>query len=133
MNDLTVNKTDTGASETANGSNARTGLFYLLAGGSIGAAVALLFAPKPGAILRADFMHRAQEGYIGAADAVKAGTDSILKNVPLLARNLDTPVSPKVDNILDLQRAKNKTVAKTAPRRANPRHINGGRRPAAIL
>jgi gas vesicle protein len=40
-----------------------TGLLYLLIGGGIGAAVALLFAPKPGAELRGDISDIAHKGY----------------------------------------------------------------------
>ena len=42
--------------------NARDGLLYLLVGGGIGAAVALLFAPKAGADLRSDISDISRKG-----------------------------------------------------------------------
>lgn len=44
------------------------GLMYLLVGGGIGAAVALLFAPKPGAELRTDISDMTRKGYDGVLD-----------------------------------------------------------------
>jgi gas vesicle protein len=67
MNQLTQHSIDAGASAPQNFTNkaasAGTNLSYLLIGGGIGAALALLFAPKPGAELRGDIATAAQKGY----------------------------------------------------------------------
>ena len=47
---------------------ARTALTYLLIGGGIGAAVALLFAPKAGSDLRGDISDLTRKGYDGTLD-----------------------------------------------------------------
>lgn len=48
--------------------HSRNGAFYLLVGGGIGAALALLFAPKSGAELRTDIMDLAKKGYDETVD-----------------------------------------------------------------
>jgi|KBSMisStandDraft_5_1062788.scaffolds.fasta_scaffold198718_2 gas vesicle protein len=76
MNQLTQHSIDAGtdfASNLSNVSVARqaskgANLGYLLIGGSIGAALALLFAPKAGSEFRTDLSAAAQKGYDSSLD-----------------------------------------------------------------
>lgn len=55
----------------------RNGLAYLLVGGGIGAALALLFAPKPGSELRAEIVDVSRKGYEATLEKVNdLGTQS---------------------------------------------------------
>lgn len=56
------------AQESANGAGGPSNLMFLIAGGVIGAAVALLFAPKPGSEFRHNIADVTRRGYDGALD-----------------------------------------------------------------
>jgi gas vesicle protein len=58
----------TAGNAARSGSNLGTNLSYLLIGGGIGAAVALLFAPKAGDALRGDIADVTRRGYEGLKD-----------------------------------------------------------------
>jgi len=76
MNQLTQHSIDAGnkLQPPMGNMNMNTGggmtsnLTYLLIGGGIGATLALLFAPKPGAELRGDIAQAAQKSYDGTLD-----------------------------------------------------------------
>ena len=62
----------------------RNGFLYLLVGGGIGAAVALLFAPKSGADLRGDISDLTRKGYEGTlelADNLKSQSADVLQTL----------------------------------------------------
>ena len=63
---------------------ARSGIFYLLVGGGIGATLALLFAPKSGADLRSDISELSRKGYdetLGLASQIKERSAGLLDSV----------------------------------------------------
>src|SRR4051794_29544646 len=76
MNQLTQHSIDSGTDLSSNmnsmnmnkGGGLGSNLSYLLIGGGIGATLALLFAPKPGAELRGDLANVAQKGYDNSLD-----------------------------------------------------------------
>lgn len=120
------------------GTSMRNGLLYLLAGGGIGAAFALLFAPKPGAKLRGDLADRARQGYDEAVEAVKGSSAAVIKSFPSLsgAKSLaDGEARPqrKSDNVLELNAPKKDVTARSPSKHSNQRPSNGGRRSANIL
>lgn len=91
--------------EMAGPASAGNGLVYLLAGGGIGAAIALLFAPKTGAKLRGDIA-----GWTfgdAAEDAPSTVNDDIVLELGSTAPRGERPQRRKV--------------------------INGGRRSASIV
>jgi len=59
----------TGATQSSGGGH--TGLKYFLVGSGIGAAAALLFAPKAGAQLRSDIADVTKRGYDGTLDLAR--------------------------------------------------------------
>ena len=62
----------------------RSGLFYFLAGGCIGAATALLLAPKPGTELRGEISEAARKGYdetLEFAHRFKERSDDLFKTL----------------------------------------------------
>ena len=76
------------------GHGVRDGLLYLLVGGGIGAALALLFAPKSGAELRTDLSDLTRKGYDGTlelAGSLKTQSSEILHTL-----------AEKKDQVLDL-------------------------------
>jgi len=65
------------SSPCANACGLGTKLMFLAIGGGVGAAIALLFAPKPGKELRQDIADAATKGYdktVDAAERVKERT-----------------------------------------------------------
>lgn len=56
-----------------------TRLMYLMLGGSIGAAIALLFAPKPGRELRQDIADSAVRSYDESLAAAKRAKDQVVE------------------------------------------------------
>ncbi|MBV9243087.1 MAG: YtxH domain-containing protein [Acidobacteria bacterium] len=60
---------------TNKGGGFGSNLSYLLIGGGIGAALALLFAPKPGAELRGDISDMAHRGYDSTLDMAQRVMD----------------------------------------------------------
>lgn len=75
MTQLTQHSIDAGSDLTSmsdmgtnTGGGWSSNLSYLLIGGSIGATLALLFAPKAGTELRSDLSNAAQKGYGSARD-----------------------------------------------------------------
>ncbi len=82
MNQLTQHSIDSGASQlpyipnvSSKTSSVGSNLSYLLIGGGIGAALALLFAPKPGVELRGDIANAAQKGYDSSLDMAQKVMD----------------------------------------------------------
>lgn len=76
MNQLTQHSIDAGTDLSSHmgsmnmnkGGGIGSNLSYLLIGGSIGATLALLFAPKAGTELRTDLANAAQKGYDNSLD-----------------------------------------------------------------
>jgi gas vesicle protein len=76
MNQLTQHSIDAGTDLSSHmgsmnmnkGGGFASNLSYLLIGGSIGATLALLFAPKAGTELRTDLANAAQKGYDNSLD-----------------------------------------------------------------
>lgn len=65
-------------------SHGHSGLFYLLLGGGIGAALALLFAPKSGAELRTDISDLTRKGYeetVDLAHQLREQSSEVLNSV----------------------------------------------------
>ncbi|MFN2500797.1 MAG: YtxH domain-containing protein [Pyrinomonadaceae bacterium] len=65
-------------------SSTSTGIFYLLAGAGIGAALALLFAPKSGTELRTDIADLTRKGYdegLNLASRAKDQSAGLLQSV----------------------------------------------------
>ena len=71
---------------------------YLLIGGGIGAALALLFAPKAGADLRGDISDVTRRGYDKTADLAQRAKDQSV--------DLYNTVTAKAGDLLDLASAK---------------------------
>ena len=71
-----------------------TSLLYLLIGGGIGAAVALLFAPKSGTDLRGDISDITRRGYDQTADLARRAKDQSV--------DLYNTVRAKAGDVLDL-------------------------------
>ena len=71
-----------------------TSLLYLLIGGGIGAAVALLFAPKSGTDLRGDISDITRRGYDQTADLARRAKDQSV--------DLYNTVRTKAGDVLDL-------------------------------
>ncbi len=74
------------------------GLLYLLIGGGIGAAVALLFAPKSGTDLRGDISDITRRGYDQTTD--------LARRVKEQSADLYQTVKGKTGDVLDLALAK---------------------------
>ena len=70
------------------------GLIYLLIGGGIGAAVALLFAPKSGTDLRSDISDVTRRGYDQTAELARRAKDQSV--------DLYNTVRAKAGDVLDL-------------------------------
>ena len=71
---FTNNQIDNNGIRSSNTMGLGDKLIYLVLGGSIGAAIALLFAPKSGRELRQDIADAATRGYdqtVAAADRAK--------------------------------------------------------------
>ena len=67
-----------------NGGSNTSGLTYLLIGGGIGAAIALLFAPKPGSELRSQVADVTRKGYdatLEKAASLKEQSAEVLQTV----------------------------------------------------
>jgi gas vesicle protein len=98
MNQLTQHSIDSGESRmpympsvSSKGSSMGSNLSFLLIGGGIGAALALLFAPKAGSELRADVATAAQKGYDGTLDMAQKMMDQ--------SRDLYTNLKDKADQM----------------------------------
>jgi gas vesicle protein len=97
MNQLTQHSIDSGMempmSSMTNTSSGGKGsnLTYLLIGGGIGAALALLFAPKAGSELRTDLAGAAQKGYDTSLDMAQKMMDQ--------SRDLYTNLKDKADQM----------------------------------
>ena len=76
----------------------RDGLFYLLVGGGIGAAIALLFAPKKGTDLRSDITDLTRKGYDGTLELAGQFKDQ--------SASLYDSIREKTDKAIDLAAAK---------------------------
>ena len=76
----------------------------LLAGGAIGAIVALLYAPKSGKELRADIREKA-DGLVGGADeylhAMKAKAGEIVSEAKQRSEQLISEAKTKADSLLE--------------------------------
>lgn len=99
MNQLTQHSIDSGSSLPSNigatnmnkGGGVGSNLGYLMIGGGIGAALALLFAPKPGAELRGDIANAAQKSYDSTLDMAHKMMDQ--------SRDLYTNLRAKADQM----------------------------------
>jgi gas vesicle protein len=134
--DLAKNK------NTLDGVGIRSGLFYLLVGGGIGATLALLFAPKSGADLRTDITDLTRKGYDGTLElagqlkeqsagiyqTVKEKTDKVYD---LAATKLSLAQS-KIDETIDVAVDKaNGEIGKLEDQTST--RSGGGRRSASIM
>lgn len=99
MNKLTQHSIDAGSELASNvakpilnkAGGMGSSLTYLLVGGGIGAALALLFAPKPGVELRGDIANAAQKGYDNSLDMAQKLMDQ--------SRDLYGNLKAKADDI----------------------------------
>ena len=97
MNQLSQHSIDSGSQlpytpqVNSKGSSMGGNLSYLLVGGGIGAALALLFAPKAGSELRADLSSAAQKGYDSTLDMAQKMMDQ--------SRDLYTNLKDKADQM----------------------------------
>lgn len=120
----------------------RSGLFYLLVGGGIGATLALLFAPKSGADLRTDITDLTRKGYDGTLvlagqlkeqsagiyQTVKEKTDKVYD---LAATKLSLAQS-KIDETVEIAVDKaNGEIGKLEDKTSTS--SGGGRRSASIM
>ncbi len=116
-------------------------LFYLAIGGGIGAALALLFAPKPGNELRSDISEVTRKGYdqtVDLAMQVRDKTNGVFRSLKGTAEQLYENVPDELPSIVaageDLahkarQAAEN--AASSSPERSGSRsHQGPGRRRA---
>ena len=77
----------------------RSGLFYFLAGGCIGAATALLLAPKAGTELRGEISEAARKGYdetVELAHRLKERSDNLYKTLREKAEGAYDVASTKI-------------------------------------
>ena len=86
--------------------NRSNGLLYLLVGSGIGAAVALLFAPKSGTELRSDISDMTHRGYDQATELASRVKD---QSVDLLQT-----AKTKANDLLDLTRSQFSSVTEKA-------------------
>jgi len=89
------------------------GLTYLLIGGGIGAATALLFAPKSGSDMRHDISDATRKGYDGTRDLAKRVKE---QSVGLFRNALDRvkTFEDAANEILELETAQNKNNSRSA-------------------
>jgi gas vesicle protein len=120
----------------------RSGLFYLLVGGGIGATLALLFAPKSGADLRTDITDLTRKGYDGTLELAgqlkeqSAGIYQTVKETTDKVYDLAaTKLSLAQDKIEDtLETAVDKVNGElTKLDEQSGRSQGGGRRSASIM
>ena len=99
MNQLTQHSIDAGSERASNiakpimnkAGAMSSRLSYLLIGGGIGAAIALLFAPKAGSEFRGDIANVAQKGYDNSLDMAQKMMDQ--------SRDLYGSLKDKADNM----------------------------------
>ena len=91
---MAVNRNRDQNENSSFGGGGLNGLMYLLIGGSIGAAVALLFAPKSGTDLRSDISDVTRRGYDQTADLARRAKDQSV--------DLYNTVRAKAGDVLDL-------------------------------
>lgn len=78
------NTEETYGNLSSGGASNRKGLTYLLIGGGIGAAIALLFAPKSGTELRGEIADVTKKGYdatVEKAKGLKGQSADLIQNV----------------------------------------------------
>ena len=97
---MALNKSMDQYENKSNGSQggSSNGLLYLLIGGGIGVAVALLFAPKAGTELRGDISDVTRRGYDQTADLARRAKDQTV--------DLYNTVRAKTGDVLDLAASK---------------------------
>lgn len=100
--------------QVTNDNGHKNGLIYLMAGGAIGAGLALLFAPKSGRELRTDISNTTMKGYDQAKE-LTANLSEKAKTVydQAQAKALDTYSSAKEGVNSTIQSAK-ETLSKSA-------------------
>lgn len=87
------------STQTGEGLAGSGNLVFLIAGGLIGAAAALLFAPKAGSDLRGDISEVARKGYDGALDLsgkVKDQTTNLVQTIKEKGSGLVDAASQKL-------------------------------------
>lgn len=90
-----------------------TGLTYLLIGGGIGAAAALLLAPKSGADMRHGISDATRKGYDGTLDLAKRVKE---QSVGLYRTAVERvkPLEEGADEILELETTQMKSLSESA-------------------
>ena len=94
-------------------SGVRTGLMYLLIGGGIGAALALLFAPKSGTELRSDIADMSKRGYdeaVERAQQLRDQTADIYRSVKDKADEIFNRASTEMAETGDINSAAQSVV-----------------------
>src|SRR5688500_5573622 len=107
------------------GADVRSGLVYLLAGGGIGAAMGLLFSPKPGSKLRNDIADWTLKNYSEAEQALETVVD--------IPNGKPAPASSRSENILELVPKRPSSSMNSYAGRTTKRNGSGGRRSASIV
>lgn len=125
--------------------NVRDGLTFLLVGGGIGAALALLFAPKSGREMRLDIADASRRSYdltVEKANALKAQSAEALKTVKEKAEAVYEFASNKLtasgDSIAEALSTTAKAVSDgvdeiNADTNVRAKHTSVGRKPASIF
>ena len=120
---------------TRNG-NGLSGLTYLLIGGGIGAALALLFAPKSGTELRHDIADVTKKGYDGTLDMarrVKDESSSIYNSVLDRSKDVLDTATDKAMNAVDSISGAIEHLGDDVTSIDTARSGNGGRRASKII
>jgi len=103
---LENNKSEYGVNHSGAAARLRDGILYFSVGATIGAALALLFAPKPGSELRDDIADVTRKGYDATAEKAADLRDQSQAAVQA--------VKAKAGQIVDLASARLSTAAEVA-------------------
>lgn len=121
----------------------RSGLFYLLVGGGIGATIALLFAPKKGADLRSDISDLTRKGYdetlalagqikgqsAGLYDSIKEKADKALNLAALTFDKAQETIGESANDAANLINGE----IKPGTEKILQKNAGTGRRPSSIF
>lgn len=116
------------------GSNLRSDVLFFLAGGAIGAATALLFAPKPGVDLRHDIADAGRKGYdetLTIAKRLRNRTETLIDSASTKLRLVSGPIEDKMDQVREVMDDPLIPLAEVSP--TQTRAGNSGRRSSSIL
>ena len=114
-------------------------LLYLLVGGGIGAAVALLFAPKAGIELRNNLVETGREKLQGGLETARELKDRSMTAYQHLASHLNEAKSELVQALsaasgdLVNGKARNMPAELAAPQDSSNKTANGGHRASSIV